>query len=54
MKSTAMKPAAFRLEDVVPAVYRIVIKVEGLGEKTLSAVPVSGNFINDLGAIVWI
>jgi hypothetical protein len=44
----------FRIDDVAPGVYTIIIAVEGLGEKTLSGVGVSAGQITDLGAMVWI
>jgi hypothetical protein len=44
----------FRIDDVAPGVYTIIIAVEDLGEKTLSGVGVSAGQITDLGAMVWI
>jgi hypothetical protein len=44
----------FRIDDVAPGVYIIIISVEGIGEKTLSGVGVSAGQITDLGAMVWI
>jgi hypothetical protein len=42
----------FRIDDVAPGVYTIVIAVEGTSEKTVSGVAVSAGRITDLGAMV--